>query len=164
MMNKPRKYRRLEDGHVFEAVQYTLSRDESWQHHNAITQVANFILNIDTDQKVGISNERILDVVHPIADRWQPQKGLATIEIIDPYLGREHQVELNDWICRHSSDWLVFMKPAAFEKRFVDLEVFESLANLIYENLPEKEAYKEAVEKSATSIIRAGWAHREGKT
>lgn len=164
MSIKPRKFRRLEDGHVFEAVQYTLSPNESWQHHNAISQLAAFILNVNVEQSVGIANERILDVVHPIEDRWQPQKGLASVEVVDPNSGRHTQVELNDWICRHSTDWLVFMKPTNFGKRYVDLELFEQLTSLIYENLPEREAYQAAVEKSATAIIRAGWARREGKT
>lgn len=156
------RLRSLERGYKIEAVQYTLP-DKSWQHHNAISHLAAFVLDMDVDERITIENERLLDIIRPIEKEWKPQAGIATVEIIDPTTGHKHKVLLNDWIGRHEGEILVF-SPKDMSKYYTPVDKFDELAELVYQHFPwEGETYQAVAERVAGEIIQAGWSREENR-
>jgi hypothetical protein len=160
----PKKYRRLADGHIFEGVQHVLP-PQSFQRDNPISLLGAFVLGLDVNSSVTIENERILDVVHPVTSEWNLRTGMATVEIIDPNTGLHHYVRVNDWVMRHRDDkrgdFLLFVKPDAFDSSWAEINEFDELANLVYDAFPwEGETYQAVAETVATAVIRTGWSRK----
>jgi hypothetical protein len=165
-MYKSKRYRRIEDGVIFEAVQYK----RPWDHDNAITEVASFILGMDTDKATAVANENVLDIVRPLTHLWHVGRGVATIEVSDPVTGLYFEVQADDWICKKlafENSGLSIVEPAYFEKDFEEIapeEIrteFNDLSDLIYENFPwEGETYQAVAEQVAAILIGNGWTRK----
>ncbi len=163
-MHKAQKYRRIKDGLIIEAVQY----QPPWKDNAGITKVASFILGIDTDRRVAVPNEDILDVVRPLTHLWHVGTGVGTIEIIDPTHGIWFHVQSGDWIGRTKELVLMVINSEIFSMEYEEAppEVlksdFDLLSDLIYDNFPwEGERYQAVAEQVAAVIIGTGWSRKE---
>lgn len=159
-----KKYRRLSDGLVIEAVQYG---KEGRYEDGAIREVAGLLLGIDVDAQVSVANERMFDVITPIQGKWSPQKGIADVVVTDPYTGMRFTLSLGDWVVRNG-DQIAFVQPGAFREEYEEVlpEVprteFDDLSDVIYSSFSnlEGDLYQALAEKAASAVIRAGWSRR----
>lgn len=117
-LERPRKFRKREDhGFVVEAVRYG-TVDSKW-HPDAAMKVARFIIGVNDDH-VTVSNERMLDVVRPVLNRWDPAKGIADIEVVDLAVGLSYTVRLGSWVVKLGDNRLLISTPTAFRRDFED--------------------------------------------
>ena len=162
MAYTPKKYRRLVDSHIFTAVQHTMSPD--FQVSNVINQLGAFILGTDVERSVGIQNERMLDVIRPVENEWNPRAGVATVEVIDPNSGLRSHVRLGDWIVKHTDskgDFLLFVKPDVFRLGYAEVPVFEELTALVHSVLSNsKQDGQQIAEDVASAVLAAGWSKK----
>lgn len=162
-MYAAKKYRRLSDGVIIEAVQYR----PPWEEKNSISKVASFILGIDTDQGIAVPNEKMLDVVRPLTHLWHMANGVATIEVISPKNGQPHRVASGMWIVKLGIDLIFFTQtsfPLLFEELIEDVprSELDILANSIYDIFPwEGETYQAVAENVAASLIKDGWSRKD---
>lgn len=98
----------------------------------APVRIANFVLGYDVDTRSSILNERMLDVVRPVEDFWDPQQNVAELEIVDKSAGSRLGMGLGQWLVREPNGRLRVVShnallgkhlPAEPEKPFIqDLE------------------------------------------
>jgi hypothetical protein len=98
----------------------------------APVRLANFVLGHDVETRSTVLNERMLDVVHPVEEFWNPQQNVAELEIIDKATGRAVGIGLGQWLVRRNDGRLRVVShnmmvgkhlPAEPQKPFVqDLE------------------------------------------
>ena len=69
----------------------------------APARVAQFVLGHDVDSRVTTLNERMLDVVQPIEEFWEPDAGTADLEVTIVGIGHKITVMLGQWVVRYPS-------------------------------------------------------------
>jgi len=99
---------------------------------SAPVRIANFVLGLDVETRSTALNERMLDVVHPVEEFWDPQQNVAELEIIDRTAGGRIGMGLGQWLVRQPDGRLRVVShntllgkhlPAEPEKPFIqDLE------------------------------------------
>lgn len=82
----------------------------------APTRVANFVLGIDVDTVTTRANERVLDVVQPVTEYWDPTNGVADILVFDRGAGTQHVVPLGFWVSRTRKGKIRILSPEAVGK------------------------------------------------
>lgn len=156
---------RKRDDHDFvvEAVRY--GTWNSSQASGAALRIAKFILGVDVDSHTTVMNERVLDVVKPEVETWDPDNGIANIRVVDQEHDHMYKMALGDWVAKTSDGGLIFITAEAFRRDYEDVppEVivkseFDELADLIYDNFPwEGQTYEAVAENVAGELIRRGW-------
>lgn len=155
-----RKFRRIEDGLIIEAMQYTLGPD-------AVTNLAKFVLNMNVDATISVANERILDVVRPIFSEWSPKEHKATVEVVDPKSGLTFLLKLDQWIGRHDGQFM-FIEPDVFKSEYEEVypepqkTELDELSDVIYDSFftLEGDLYQALARTAAAAVIRAGWSKK----
>jgi hypothetical protein len=157
---------------MVEAVRYG---DENGRWHaDAVAEIAQFVLGgLDVEAGVTLENERIMDVVKPVEQRWNPDKNEADLDMVDPFTGNLIPLKLGQWIIRdrfghiwldEDSHFTDVYYPVALiaDEAQAELNIVNELAALIYDHFPWEGATYEAVaETVAAEIIKAGWAKKE---
>jgi len=145
-------------------VQYG-NADGSW-NVNAVHQLADFLLGLDVNNGVTVDNERMLDVVRPVAKRWKPEQNLADVDIYDHAHKSLCRLHLGDWVMRDSNTYHTYIEGWALSEHYeeilpepvVETDLVEELANLIYMRMPwEGETYQAVADSLATTIVSEGW-------
>jgi hypothetical protein len=80
------------------AVRYG-DKNGNWEQ-TAPVRIANFILGHDVDSRSTVLNERMLDVVTPVEEFWQPNQNVAELEITDKVAGGRLGIGLGQWLVR----------------------------------------------------------------
>lgn len=159
-----RKVRRISDDVIFEALLYG-HEDGTWSR-GCITSVAGFVLGLNPDLNTTIQNDRMLDVVRPIMNEFNLEKGSAPLSVAVRSSGKIHRIELGDWILKNPDKQFLFVKPDVFTTEYMDVppEVvtqteYQQLFDLIYSILPwEGDLYKLLTRDLTAGIIQAGWS------
>lgn len=167
-MAEPKKYRHKSTGVEMWAVQYGLPGKLMG---DSTSGIASFLLGVDTDTRVVIENERMLDVVVPIPSRWDVSRGIADIFCLDLGSKEKFSLELGDWLGRHNDGTLVKISGSKFEKSYTQVAAsreeleMEELVTLIYSSFPylEGEIYMAMARRTAKDVIAAGWS-RQGSS
>lgn len=163
-----KKYRLKGDPLVhYEGVRYG-KEDRSWDE-DCVPIVAKFVLGLDVTTRVTLSNERILDVVRPVQDRWDPKNWIADIEVADWSQGTTHTMALGDWLLKDDQGILTRVKSLDFALNFepvpravLEYTSYDELALLVYKILPwEGEVYEKAAKRIASEIINDGWKKKK---
>lgn len=156
------RYRRLKDGAVFEAVRYGRP-DGSWDDE-AVTRITRFVLGVDVDTRMSVSNEAMLDVVKPNLKRWNLSAGIADIEVIDTKTGMAYTMHLGDWIVKMADGSFIYVDAMTFGKEYAVPMEFNELSDFIFEYFPwEGPAAKAVAETIAAKLIWAGWSNKQNK-
>lgn len=154
-----KEFRRKSDGLMVEAMQYKLP----WDNDNAITEVIEFVLKLDTTKTSTKVHDRALDVVRPLTPRWDTEAGIATLLIIDPDTSHSVEVEANQWITRSAYfEGLQTVTDEAFKEQYEPQErvraQFQKLSEFVAEHLPGKgPTYDQAAKNIAAALIGSGW-------
>lgn len=151
---------------LYDAVRYG-NENLTWDPH-CIPRVAQFMLGLDTESRVSVSNEHIMDVVQPVPERWTPEHMVADIRVANWAKGTTYQVRLGDWILRDDKGEIFHVGNGEFRVKYEEhLEyitprtVHDDLSDLIYAHMPwEGDIYRAAAARMATSIMTAGWSKR----
>ncbi len=116
--------------HGMKAVRYG-DKNGNWEQ-TAPVRIANFVLGHDVDSRSTVLNERMLDVVTPVEEFWQPNQNVAELEITDKVAGGRLGIGLGQWLVRRRDGRLRVIShnvmvgkhlPAEAQKPFVlDLE------------------------------------------
>jgi hypothetical protein len=158
-------YRRKDDHQkVYRAVRYG-NDNRSWDTE-CTSRIAKFVLGLDVDTRVVLENERVMDVVQPIQDTWNPAHWVADIEVADWPRGARYKMSLGDWLIKDEQGVLAHVKPLEFVQQYervpkVDVRYtqFNELSDLIYKNFPwEGETYQAVAENVASEIMNSGWS------
>lgn len=172
-MSETKLVRHKDTGQLFRAIQYG-DYDRRWSKED-ITDIAAFVLGVNPDNKSTVANDRLLDVVKPVYNRFDPLSGVADIDITDPATGNHtYTLELGDWIIRreglNKNRSLAFVKAWAFVENYVDEEPVpipesvDEVANFIYMKCMagmEGELYQALSERIAAELHKAGWLNKE---
>jgi len=115
-----------------EAVRYGNEKGE--YDEASVTRIANFVLGHDVETRSTVLNERMMDVVEPIKEFWNPNDGVADLLVTDPRTGTKMALGLGDWIARYQdgtirpishnrmvAKHLPQPKPLTFEQELVQL-------------------------------------------
>ncbi len=72
----------------------------------ALARVAQFVLGLDVDTRVTALNERLLSVITPVEEFWDPDNGLADIVVTHNQSGLRLALGLGQWLARYPSGQL----------------------------------------------------------
>lgn len=102
--------------------------------NDAPSRIAKFVLGHDINTRISVLNEGLTEVVQPISDFWNPEKGVADILVTDPKTGIQMTVGLGQWLARYPGGRLrpitdhvynglksIPKVPQTFEQDLVDL-------------------------------------------
>lgn len=92
----------LRIGKNITAIRYG-DKDGNWEQA-APGRIANFVLGHDVETASTVLNERMLDVVTPVEEFWDPGHNVAELEIIDKVAGARLGIGLGMWLTRRRSD------------------------------------------------------------
>lgn len=165
-MKKSERYRRKIDGSVFDAHQYGGTR--SWST-DAITNLASFILGMDTDAQTSIINERLLDVVQPIKEEWGG--GKFPVHIYSLTTGVKRRIEIGYWVVKMTDQTFVLVTPEAFEHDYekveegltpkeTDLDILTTIIREAFGPI-DGNVYQHIARAAAKKVIQAGWTRKE---
>lgn len=117
----------------------------------APTRVANFVLGIDVDTVTTRANERVLDVVQPVTEYWDPTNGVADILVFDRGAGTQHVVPLGFWVSRTRRGKIRILSPDAVGKSPIrpDKSFEEELTELVI-----KHKYLIKTDRQASLVVR----------
>lgn len=92
----------LKIGNNITAIRYG-DKDGNWEQ-SAPVRIANFVLGHDVEVASTVLNERMMDVVTPVEEFWDPAHNVAELEIIDKVAGARLGIGLGMWLTRRRSD------------------------------------------------------------
>lgn len=93
--------------HRFGRVEAIRYGDEHGNYDEGATaRVAQFILGHDIDKSVTSLNERLMSVVSPVDDFWDPSTNVADIVVTDHKSGIRMALSLGQWLARYPSGML----------------------------------------------------------
>lgn len=164
-MTDVKQYRRKDsdDTTIYTAIQYG-NEDQSWDA-KCMPRVAQFVLGLDVDTRVTIANERVMDVVQPVQQRWQPEHMVADIRVADWPRGTTYQVRLGDWLLKDEVGNLLHVGYGDFKIGY-ELVVpvlpprttLDDLEDLVYAHFPwQGDIYRATARRIAGSILNAGY-------
>lgn len=157
------KYRRTDDhSKVYTAVRYG-NEDRSWDE-SCVPRVAKFVLGIDSETRVTLKNERIMDVVRPIEKTWDPKNWMADIEVADWVQGQRYRVRLGDWLVKDTSGQLHLVTSEAFSTDYEEIVAtsalrndYDKLVDSIQDCLPWGPSDKKLARRIADVVVSSGW-------
>lgn len=168
--------RRKSDGVVIEVVKYG-EADGSWSKEST-TRVAAFLLGFDPDNGTSIQNERMLDVVRPIYDSFDPINRVADIEVYIPSMSITYCMKLGVWLGK-DRDSFFFMTEQALYSEYVEVaeEVapseFDALSEFLYKKCFDGReswrqdiawrniAWRDFANDVAEKLLKAGWSRKK---
>lgn len=93
--------------HRFGRVEAIRYGDENGNYDEGATaRIAQFVLGHDIDKSVTSLNERLMSVVNPIDDFWDPSANVADIVVTDHKSGIRMALSLGQWLARYPSGML----------------------------------------------------------
>lgn len=87
-----------------EAIRY--GDDNGNYDEGATARIAQFVLGHDIDRSVNQLNERLMSVVNPLDEFWDPEHNVADILVTDHKTGIRMALSLGMWLTRYPSGML----------------------------------------------------------
>ena len=93
--------------HKFGRVEAVRYGDENGNYDEGATaRIAQFVLGHDIDKSVTQLNERLMSVVTPLDEFWDPKSNVADIVVTDHKSGIRMALSLGQWLTRYPSGLL----------------------------------------------------------